>query len=87
MSNPAASTPTVFPTLAAALRERLSVIADRAAYARDPQAHLQRLQEVSGRIGTLAGELPAPVDRQLAHYLERCSYDKALAWLEERAVG
>ena len=86
MSNPTASTPAtpVYRQLADALRERLAVIADREAYARDPQAHLQRLQGASERISTLGGQLPAPVDRQLAHYLERCSYDKALAWLEER---
>ena len=69
--------------LAAALRERLAVIADRASYERDPQAHLIQLQTVSERIGSLAGKLPAPVDARLAHYLERCSYDKALAFLED----
>lgn len=68
--------------LAAALRERLAVIADRASYARDTQAHLAQLQEVSERIAALGGRMPAPVDPRLAHYLERCSYDKALAFLE-----
>ena len=84
MSHAAASTPSAYPPLADALRERLAVIADRTAYAHDPQAHLQRLQEASERIVALASQLPAPVDRQLAHYLERCSYDKALAWLEQQ---
>ncbi len=84
MSNPTASTPAVFRSLADVLRERLVVIADREAYARDPQAHLQRLQAASENIIALARQLPAPVDRQFAHYLERCSYDKALAWLDER---
>lgn len=68
--------------LAAALRERRAVIADRDFYARDPAAHLAQLQEVSGEITALAAELPRPVDPQLAHFLERCSYDKALAFLE-----
>ena len=68
--------------LAAALRERLTIIADRASYARDPQAHLAQLQGVSERIAALGGKLPAPVDGRLAHYLERSSYDKALAFLE-----
>ena len=67
--------------LARALRERLAVIADRAAYERDPQSHLQQLQAVSERIVTLSRQLPPPVDPRLAHYLERCSYDKALAFL------
>ena len=87
MSNPVPTTPAVYRSLAEALRERRAVIADREAYARDPQAHLQRLQAASERIVALGAQLPAPVDRQLAHYLERCSYDKALAFLEERMGG
>jgi hypothetical protein len=71
--------------LAAALRERRAVIADRELYARDPAGHLARLQEVSGQITVLAAELPRPVDPQLAHFLERCSFDKALAFLESEA--
>ena len=80
---PTASTPPVYHELAAALRVRLAVIADRESYARDPAAHLRQLQTVSEKITGLQGQLPTPVDRQLAHYLERCSYDKALAWLED----
>ncbi len=68
--------------LAAALRERRAVIADRELYARDPAGHLAQLQGVSERITTLAGALPGPVDPQLRHYLERCSFDKALAFVE-----
>lgn len=71
-----------FLALADALRERLAVIADRSAYERDSQEHLRRLQSVSERIVTLQEQLPVPVDPKLAHYLQRCSYDKALAWLE-----
>lgn len=73
--------------LAQALRERLTVIADRAAYARDPQAHLQQLQAASERITSLSGQLPRPIDSRLAHYLERCSYDKALAFLSGEPHG
>jgi hypothetical protein len=69
-------------SLAAALRERLAVIADREWYARDPAGQLDRLRTVSERITTLQQQLPPPVDPQLAHFLERCSYDKALAFLE-----
>ena len=74
--------PTIQQSLAAALRERLAVIGDREWYARDPAGHLQRLQEISGQIAELQQQLPTPVDPQLAHYLQRCSYDKALAFLE-----
>ena len=68
--------------LAAALRERHSVVADREFYRRDPAAHLAQLQAVSGRIVQLGAALPSPVPGDLAHFLERCSYDKALAWIE-----
>ena len=76
--------PPVYPQLAAALRHRLDVIGDRAARERDPQAHLHALQAASERITELQAQLPAAsLDPQLAHFLGRCSYDKALAWLEE----
>lgn len=77
--NPTLSQP--FHDLADALRLRLEVIGDTAARDRDPQAHLQRLQRASEDIIRLQGELPGPLDPQFAHYLQRCSYDKALAWL------
>ncbi len=76
----------VFSELAAALRQRLEVIGDRAARERDPAAHLRALQAASERITELQAGLPAgKLDPQFAHYLSRCSYDKALAWLEEHA--
>lgn len=74
--------PTIQQSLAAALRERIAVIADRDWYARDPAGHLERLRAVSEQIAALQGQLPPPVDPQLRHYLDRCSYDKALAFLE-----
>ena len=76
----------VYQDLADSLRGRLAVIADRAAYERDPQAHLQQLQTVSERIVALSRQLPAPLDPQFAHYLQRCSYDKALAFLVEQGL-
>ena len=71
-----------YQALASALRERLAVIADRSAYSKDPTAHMESLKQVSERILTLQAQLPKPVDPQLAHFLDRCSYDKALAFLE-----
>jgi hypothetical protein len=76
-----------FTTLAAALRERLAVIKDREFAMQDPAGHLTRLQEVSEQIVSLQQALPPPVDPQLAHFLQRCSYDKALAWLEENSAN
>jgi hypothetical protein len=74
--------PAIQESLATALRERLAVIADREWYARDPAGHLDRLRTVSEQITVLRTQLPPPVDPQLAHFLDRCSYDKALAFLE-----
>ena len=67
--------------LAAVLRERLAIIADEASRS-DVAAHTARLQSVSARIDALRVQLPQPIDPQLAHYLQRASYDKALAHLE-----
>ena len=75
---------TIEQSLAAALRERLAVIADREWYARDPAGQLERLRAVSEQISSLQQQLTRPVDPRLAHFLERCSYDKALAFLEGR---
>ena len=72
----------IFDELAAALRERIAIIADRDLYARDPALHLEKLRAASEKITALQGRLPSPVDPHLAHYLDRCSYDKALAFLE-----
>ncbi|HXA08418.1 MAG TPA: hypothetical protein VNW28_00455 [Chthoniobacterales bacterium] len=69
--------------LAGALRERLALIADEASR-REPASHLLKLKSVSDKIATLERALAPPVDPQLAHFLERCSYDKALALLEAR---
>lgn len=69
--------------LVAALRERLAIVADEASR-RDPDRHMQRLQMVSERIDDLRARLPEPIDPRLAHFLQRASYSKALAFLEGR---
>ena len=73
--------------LAAALRERIAVVADRELFRSDPSVHLERLKSVSETIASLQSRLPPPVDPQLAHYLQRCSYDKALAFLENTTAA
>ena len=65
----------------AALRERLAIIGDENSR-RDPDKHIARLKEISDRINNLAAALPKPIDPQLAHFLQRKSYDKALELLE-----
>jgi hypothetical protein len=76
------SYPDLIP-LASALRERLAVIADHAHRDRDQAGHLQRLIDVSGQIDALIASLSSQeLDPQFRHYLEKKSYDKALAWIE-----
>ena len=70
--------------LTAALCERLAIIADENSR-RDPAKHTERLRAVSEKIDNLAAALPKPLDPQLAHFLQRKSYDKALEFLEGRA--
>jgi hypothetical protein len=70
--------------LAAALRERIAIVADEASR-RDPQSHLERLRKISERITELGAQLPPPVDPRLKHFLDRCSYSKALEFLEGAA--
>ena len=64
-----------------ALQERLAIIRDEDSR-RDVQAHVARLSAVSEKIDKLAAAVPRPIDPQLAHYLQRRSYDKALEFLE-----
>jgi len=68
--------------LAAALRERLNIISDEESR-RHPEAHTQRLREVTEKIDRLERSLPAKIDPQLRHFLQRRSYSKALELLEE----
>jgi hypothetical protein len=65
-----------------ALRERLAIIHDEQSR-RDEAKHLARLRAVSEKIDKLQAALPRPIDPQLAHYLQRRSYDKALEFLEQ----
>jgi hypothetical protein len=78
---------TVFSELRDALRERLGVIADHELRDRDPRAHLERLKSAASRLDAAIAQLPPQCDRELRHYLERQSYLKALAWLDEAEGG
>ena len=65
-----------------ALRERLAIIQDEESR-RDVNTHIARLRAVSEKIDKLQAALPRAIDPQLAHYLQRKSYDKALEFLEK----
>lgn len=73
----------VYAQLAQALRQRLAVIADGELRERNPPAHLENLKTASEEIDGLRAQLPREIDPQLRHFLDRCSYDKALAMLEQ----
>ena len=74
----------VLVDLATALRERLAIIRDEESR-RDQQKHMARLETISRKIDMLVAQLPREIDPQLAHFLQRQSYDKALAVLEGAA--
>jgi hypothetical protein len=67
--------------LAEALRQRLAIIGDKESR-RDPDRHTERLREVSERIERIERNLPAKIDPELRHFLQRRSYSKALELLE-----
>jgi len=67
--------------LAAALRERLVIIADEESR-RDSARHMERLRENFEKIDRLEQSLPSRVDPQLRHFLQRQSYSKALELIE-----
>jgi hypothetical protein len=75
----------VIVDLAAALRERLAIIADEASRC-DREKHIAHLRAVSEKIDSLQRALPRSIDPRLAHYLQRKSYDKALEFLERANV-
>jgi hypothetical protein len=76
---------TAIVDLTAALRERLAIIGDKNSR-RDPASHTARLRAISEKIEKLEAALPKPIDPQLAHFLQRKSYDKALELLETNAT-
>jgi hypothetical protein len=71
----------VLVDLANALRERLAIIADGKSR-RDQAQHMTRLASISRKIDMLVAQMPNEIDPQLAHFLQRQSYDKALAFIE-----
>lgn len=77
----------VYDGLIDALRERIEIIGDSSARSLDATAHLERLKNVSERIAQIEQSLPPETDPQLRHFLQRCSYEKALALLEKLTAG
>ncbi len=67
-----------------ALQHRTRVISDTEFRYRDAAGHLQALRDASEAIKSAASRLSPPIDHELRHYLDRASFDKALAWVEEK---
>ncbi|HWL54480.1 MAG TPA: hypothetical protein VNQ90_18720 [Chthoniobacteraceae bacterium] len=76
-----------YQTLAAALQERLDIIADHAWRDRDPAAHLEALKRVSLELAEMRTQIPPGAPPKLNHYLLQCSYAKALAVVEAHQAG
>lgn len=72
--------------LKSALQRRLEVVGDSALRERDPAAHLEALKSAAEKLDEIVHALPREIDPMLRHYLERQSYIKALAWLNERGI-
>jgi len=66
-----------------AVQSRLDIVADHAFRDRDAAAHLEALKSAASHLDSLVASLPSDTDPNLRHYLERQSYTKALAWLQD----
>ncbi|CAN5557981.1 hypothetical protein BH09VER1_BH09VER1_38400 [soil metagenome] len=75
---------TILEDLRDALKARLAVVSDHALRDRDSVAHLSALKAAAGRLDTLVAQLPRDTDPMLRHFLERQSYLKAVAFLDEK---
>ncbi len=67
--------------LESALRKRLAVVADHALRDSDPAAHLESLKFAHRELESQIASLPPETDPRLLHFLERQSYEKAVAFL------
>lgn len=69
--------------LTALLEERLCVIGDGELREGDPDGHLAKLRELSEAITAFHAEHRGEMPPRLNHFLENCSYEKALDWAKE----
>ncbi len=74
-------TPADLEELANLLERRIQVIGDHEFRDRDAAAHLEKLKTVSEAIVAKHADLKGQIDPRLNHFLENCSYDKALDWV------
>jgi len=72
----------IYSSLATALQSRLAIIGNQDLRISNPELQLEQLKSVSESIMQLQQELPKDCNPHLRHYLENCSFDKALAFLK-----
>jgi len=70
-----------YRSLADALQKRLAIIQDANLRETNPSLQLEQLKAVSEEISRVQEALPHDCDPHLKHYLQNCSFDKALAFL------
>ena len=75
------STAVTFKTL---LERRLAIIADHDLRERDPAEQLRQLTEVSQTLDAEYQQTKKTLPPRLRHFIEQCSFQKALAYLEEQ---
>lgn len=79
-----------YPELAQILEKRLLIIADHESRDQDPDAHLEKLKNVSDEISAWHKSHCHEIDRNLEHFLSGASFQKALEYLstgERRPCG
>lgn len=69
--------------LALLLQRRVDIIADHELRDRNPGQHLDSLQEISEAISVWFAQHEDQVDSRLHHYLQGCSYNKALDYIRD----
>ena len=79
-------TPSTKESLALLLEQRLQIIADHSFRDRDPEAHLAALQKVSETLADTYQTLKPQLPPRLRHFMEQCSYSKALDYLQAGAA-
>ena len=80
-------TPDEYQTLAVLLRRRVETIADRDRHVRDPDGHFQAIKAVSEAILAAQAGLEGRLPVRLKHFLDNCSYEKALIFIENELKG
>lgn len=73
-------------SLKQAVQKRLEVVSDHAFRDRDPAAHLEALKQAHRLLEAQVAALPQDCDPRLRHFLERQSYEKALAFLQGQSA-